>query len=46
MTNIASLSSLHAVLLVIVSMVLTLIAGLIPAGIAAKKDPVQALRVE
>jgi putative ABC transport system permease protein len=46
MTNIASLSSLHAVLLVIVSMILTLIAGLIPSGIAAKKDPVQALRVE
>jgi putative ABC transport system permease protein len=46
MTNIASLSSLHAILLVVVSMILTLIAGLVPSRIAAKKDPVQALRVE
>ena len=32
--------------LVLISMVLTFIAGLIPAGIAAKKDPVEALRTE
>lgn len=32
--------------LVIISVVLTLIAGLIPAGVAAKKDPVVALRTE
>ncbi|MGN1089667.1 MAG: ABC transporter permease, partial [Huintestinicola sp.] len=35
-----------AVILVIISMVLTLIAGLIPSGVAAKKDPVEALRTE
>ena len=35
-----------AVILVIISMVLTLIAGLIPAGLAAKRDPVVALRTE
>ena len=35
-----------AVILVIISMVLTLIAGLIPAGVAARKDPVVALRTE
>ncbi|MBR5683357.1 MAG: ABC transporter ATP-binding protein/permease [Ruminococcus sp.] len=35
-----------AVVLVIISMVLTLIAGLIPAGVAARKDPVVALRTE
>ena len=35
-----------AAALVIISMALTLIAGLIPSGIAAKKDPVEALRTE
>lgn len=35
-----------AVILVIISMCLTLIAGLIPSGVAAKKDPVEALRTE
>ncbi len=32
--------------LVLISMFLTFIAGLIPAGIAAKKDPVEALRTD
>ncbi|MBE6857240.1 MAG: ATP-binding cassette domain-containing protein [Ruminococcus sp.] len=35
-----------AVTLVIISMVLTLIAGVIPSRVAAKKDPVEALRTE
>ncbi len=35
-----------AIILVIISMALTFIAGLIPSGIAAKKDPVEALRSE
>ncbi len=35
-----------AVILVIISMLLTLIAGIIPSGSAAKKDPVVALRTE
>ncbi len=35
-----------AVILVIISMTLTLIAGLIPSFAAAKKDPVEALRTE
>jgi putative ABC transport system permease protein len=34
------------VILVIISMALTFIAGLIPSKIAAKKDPVTALRTE
>ena len=34
------------VALIIISMVLTLVAGLIPSKIAAKKDPVEALRTE
>ena len=44
--NVASLPSTAAVILVAISMVLTFIAGLIPARIAAKKDPVIALRTE
>ncbi len=44
--TIAMLNVLDAVVLVVVSFVLTLIAGLIPAKIAAKKDPVIALRTE
>ena len=35
-----------AVILVIISMILTLIGGFIPSKIAAKKDPVEALRSE
>ncbi len=35
-----------AIILVVISMVLTLIAGVIPSRIAAKKDPVVALRTE
>ncbi len=35
-----------AVILVVISMILTFVAGLIPSGIAARKDPVEALRTE
>ena len=35
-----------AILLILISMVLTLIAGIIPSRIASKKDPVEALRSE
>lgn len=42
----AFLPPLGAVILVAISMFLTWIAGLIPAKIAAKKDPVEALRTE
>ena len=48
-TNISNLSKLPLVggtFLVIISMVLTIIAGLIPARIASRKDPVEALRTE
>ena len=42
----ASLPSVGAVALVILSMILTFIGGLIPARKASKKDPVTALRTE
>lgn len=50
LTGIANLNAVlpiaAAVILIAISMILTLIAGLIPSGIAAKKDPVEALRTE
>lgn len=44
--NVAILNPLHALVLILVSMTLTMIGGFIPARIAAKKDPVEALRTE
>ena len=45
-TNMAILKVTDMVILIAISTVLTLLAGLIPARIAAKKDPVKALRSE
>lgn len=42
----AILHPFGAILLVVISMTLTLIAGILPSRIAAKKDPVVALRTE
>ena len=44
--GIATLSVWHGLLLIGISMVLTFIGGLIPSRIAAKQDPVVALRTE
>lgn len=44
--SIASLSPWHALILVVVAVILAFISGLVPARIAAKKDPVIALRSE
>ncbi|NLL34957.1 MAG: ABC transporter ATP-binding protein/permease [Clostridiales bacterium] len=50
LTGISSLSAILPLtaggVLIIISMLLTFIAGLIPSRIAAKKDPVEALRTE
>ena len=45
-SNLSRLPVIGAVLLILISMVLTMIAGLIPARMASKKDPVEALRSE
>lgn len=44
--NVAKLPWVGAVILIIISMCLTMLAGFIPAKMAAKKDPVVALRTE
>ncbi len=44
--NISALPPLYGLILILISIFLTVIAGLIPAGMAAKRDPVEALRSE
>ena len=44
--DVAALPVIGGAILVVISVTLTLIAGLIPSGVAAKKDPVEALRTE
>ncbi|BCJ94054.1 sulfate ABC transporter ATP-binding protein [Anaerocolumna cellulosilytica] len=46
LSGVAKLNPMHALVLVAISVVLTLIGGMIPAKMAAKKDPVEALRSE
>lgn len=45
-SNIAKLPPVGAIILIIISIFLTFIAGLIPSRFASKKDPVEALRTE
>lgn len=45
-SGIASLPVSGAIVLVVISMILTMVAGLIPSKMASKKDPVEALRTE
>jgi putative ABC transport system permease protein len=44
--HVAKLNPVHGIILLIISVLLTVIGGLIPSKIAAKKDPVEALRSE
>ncbi len=44
--NVASLNPVAAIVLILISVTLAIVAGLLPARIAAKKDPVIALRTE
>lgn len=46
LSGVARLAPMHAIILVTISMVLTVLGGLIPSKLAAKKDPVEALRSE
>ncbi len=44
--NVAVMNPIHALILITISVILTLIGGWIPAKLASKKDPVEALRTE
>ena len=44
--NIAALPFVGAIVLILISMMLTMISGFVPSKMAAKKDPVEALRTE
>ncbi len=44
--NLYYLSFIGAILLIILSVIITLVAGIIPARMANHKDPVEALRTE
>lgn len=44
--NVAQLNPLHAIALILISLVLTVLGGFVPSKVATKKDPVEALRTE
>ena len=46
LTDVARLNPVHALILITTSVILTIIGGLIPAYMASKSDPVEALRTE
>ena len=46
LANVAKLNPVHALILIIISVTLTIIGGAIPANMASRKDPVEALRTE
>lgn len=46
LSNIAQQNPIAAIILIIISVLLTMLGGIIPSNIASKKDPVKALRTE
>lgn len=44
--NVAQLNPFHAISLILISLALTVLGGTLPAKMAARKDPVEALRTE
>lgn len=46
LANVAKLNISHAITLIVINVILTMIGGSIPSRMASKKDPVEALRTE
>ncbi len=46
LSNVAKLNPIHALIMILISISITLIGGFIPAKMASKKNPVEALRTE
>ncbi len=46
LASVAKLNIVHAIILIVISIILTTLGGFIPAKVASKKDPVIALRTE
>ena len=46
LAGVAKLNPIHALILIIISLTLTIIGGAIPSKMASRKDPVEALRTE
>lgn len=46
LSNVAQLNPIHAIILILLSILLTMLGGFIPSKLAAKKNPVEALRTE
>lgn len=46
LANVAKMNPIHAIILITVSVILTMISGFIPARVASNKDPVESLRTE
>lgn len=44
--SVAKLNPLHAIILLVISVTLTVLGGFVPSKMASKKDPVDALRTE
>ena len=44
--NVAKLNPMHAIILIIINIILTMLGGFIPAKMASRRDPVEALRTE
>lgn len=46
LANVAKLNIVHAIILIMINVILTMIGGAIPSRMASRKDPVEALRTE
>ena len=46
LSGVAKLNPVHAIILLMISVILTVLSGFIPSKMASKKDPVESLRTE